>query len=52
MYGRARLKRFITANARFGARALCDAVYADMTAFTEAARPSDDTIIVIAKILR
>jgi sigma-B regulation protein RsbU (phosphoserine phosphatase) len=51
MYGRARLERFITANAQLGARALCDAVYADMTAFTESAHPSDDTTIVIAKIL-
>jgi serine phosphatase RsbU (regulator of sigma subunit) len=51
MYGRARLEQFITANAQLGARALCDAVYADMTGFTESAHPFDDTTIVIAKIL-
>jgi sigma-B regulation protein RsbU (phosphoserine phosphatase) len=51
MYGRARLERFVTANAQMGARALCDAIYADMSRFTGAPRPADDTTIVIAKIL-
>jgi sigma-B regulation protein RsbU (phosphoserine phosphatase) len=51
MYGRARLERFVAANAQMNARALCDAIYADMSCFTGAPRPADDTTIVIAKIL-
>jgi len=50
MYGRARLEQFVRANARMDARALCDAIYADMSRFTRATRPADDTTIVIAKI--
>src|SRR5215471_220748 len=51
MYGRARLERFVAANADMNAHALCDAIYADMSRFTRAPRPADDTTIVIAKIL-
>jgi sigma-B regulation protein RsbU (phosphoserine phosphatase) len=52
MYGRARLERFVAANADMNAHALCDAIYADMSRFTRAPRPADDTTIVIARILR
>jgi len=51
MYGRARLERYVAANADMNAHALCDAIYADMSRFTRAPRPADDTTIVIAKIL-
>jgi sigma-B regulation protein RsbU (phosphoserine phosphatase) len=51
MYGRGRLERFVAANADMNAHALCDAIYADMSRFTRAPRPADDTTIVIAKIL-
>jgi len=51
MYGRARLERFVAANAQMDSRGLCDAIYADMSRFTGATHPADDTTIVIAKIL-
>jgi sigma-B regulation protein RsbU (phosphoserine phosphatase) len=51
MYGRSRLEKFVADNKGMDSRALCDALYADVSTFTDAARPSDDTTIVIAKIL-
>ena len=51
MYGRLRLERFVAANPQMDARALCDAIYADMSRFSQAPRPADDTTIVVAKIL-
>jgi sigma-B regulation protein RsbU (phosphoserine phosphatase) len=51
MYGRARLEKFVAANSQMDARALCDAIYADMSSFARATHPADDTTIVIAKIL-
>jgi phosphoserine phosphatase RsbU/P len=51
MYGRNRLEKFVADNKSLDSRALCDALYADVSSFTDAARPSDDTTIVIAKIL-
>jgi len=51
MYGRARLEHFVAENAQMNARALCDAIYIDVSRFTRALRPADDTTIVIAKIL-
>jgi len=51
MYGRARLEQFVAANAQLDSRALCDAIYADMSRFARATHPADDTTIVIAKIL-
>jgi len=51
MYGRARLEKFVSANTQMDARAMCEALYDDMSQFTRAPRPADDTTIVIARIL-
>ena len=51
MYGRSRLEKFVSSNKHLDARALCDGLYSDVSNFTDASRLSDDTTIVIAKIL-
>lgn len=54
MFGRKRLEQFVRKNAHLDAAKLCEVVYAEVKSFLkdeEDGRPTDDTTVVVAKVL-
>ncbi|MBI3951403.1 MAG: PP2C family protein-serine/threonine phosphatase, partial [Acidobacteria bacterium] len=51
MFGRERLEQFARANAHLNAHESCEAIYAEMRRFTEEECLTDDTTIVVIKVL-